>query len=109
MVRWWRGYRMMVVMVVTEVRRRWVVWRARVVAVVVRRRVVQEVRWRWPFEQFRRVRSAVGPRLAPLAARVIGARPIAVLARSRTRVFTICRQIIQTARLLTCTNNIPII
>lgn len=105
-VRLWRGHRMVVVMVVAEVRWRWMVWHPRVVAVVVRWRVVQEVSRRRPFEQFRRVRSAVGPRLAPLAARVVGARPIAVLARSRTRVFTICRHTIRTARLLTCTKYI---
>ena len=86
-----RRRRMVVVMVVAEVRRRRVVRRAGIVAVVVRRRVVQEVRRRRPFEQLRRVRSAVGPRFAPLAARVIGARTVAVLARTRARVFTICR------------------
>lgn len=63
-----------------EVRRRRVVRRSGVVAVVVRRRMVQEVRRRWSFKQLRRVRPAVGSRLAPFATRVVSARPVAVLA-----------------------------
>lgn len=92
---WRRGRRMMVMMVVVAEVRRWRVVRRGpgivVPAVVVRRRVVQEVRRRRSLEQLRRVRPAVGPRLAPLATRVVGARTVAVFAGPRARVFAICQ------------------